>query len=77
MFAVVKWCDDFAVMLALAEGLFHRLCKRCIKWSLEGGGHEPQLRHRCARFFLDLHHDFVLDMTDPHLDKLKVRGFKH
>ena len=56
----------------LADGLYQRLCTRCIRWSLEAGGHEPQLFHRQARFYLDAQHDFVIHRQAAPLARIKV-----
>ena len=56
----------------LVDGLYERLCTRCIRWSLSVGGHEPQLFHRQGRFYLDTQHDFVIHAQAPSLARIKV-----
>ena len=55
-----------------ADGLFHRILTRAIRWSQECGGHEPQLYYRKAKFFLDSEHDFVLEVAAVYLARIKV-----
>lgn len=45
---------------------------RCIRWTDESGGHEPQLFYRKAKLFLDSEHDFVLEMAPVNLARIKV-----
>ena len=78
---VKRWHDMVPQLLeagfhvCFLEGLFHRVLMRAIRWSQDCGGHEPQLSHRKARFFLDPEHDFVLEMAPLQLARIKVGIF--
>ena len=44
------------------DGLFHRLVVRALRWSQTLGGTHPALEYYRGSFFVDVQHEFVLQM---------------
>ncbi|XP_052258332.1 uncharacterized protein LOC127863023 isoform X2 [Dreissena polymorpha] len=57
----------------LPGGLFQRIITRTTKWSQDIGGQNPYFMYKnIARFFLDVEHDFLLEMASSKLHRIKV-----
>ncbi|XP_052777380.1 uncharacterized protein LOC128214780 isoform X2 [Mya arenaria] len=57
----------------LPSGLFQRIITRTTRWSQDVGGQNPHFLYRqVARFFLDMEHDFVIEMAARKYNRVKV-----
>lgn len=57
----------------LPYGLFHRILTRTTRWSQDTGGKNPYFLYKqVGRFFLNVEHDFVLEMDEKKYSRIKV-----
>lgn len=55
------------------DGLFQRIMTRTIRWSQDNGGQNPYFLYKqVVRFYLDVEHDFVLEMSARKHSRIKV-----
>lgn len=67
---------DINFPFTISGGLFQRVVTRTIRWSQDGGGQNPYFLYKqVVRFYLDVEHDFVLEMSARKYSRIRVSRY--